>query len=366
MNTPLIEVRGLRKRFGNLEVLKGIDLSIRHGEFLTLLGPSGCGKTTLLRAIAGFDLPDDGQVLIEGLDITNTAPAQRPINTVFQNYALFPHLNVFENIAFGLRLRGAPQEEIDEKVEQALQMVNLSGFHNLSCQQLSGGQKQRIAIARAVVNRPKVLLLDESLSALDYKLRKQMQVELKQLQRQLGITFIFVTHDQEEALSMSDRIVLLNQGNIEQIGTPQNLYEDPISLFAASFIGETTLFDATVHKTEQDQLNLSILGQSIRLHESKNFSESQCVKVMVRPEDLRVEREVDDLENHFYFEGCVRDVIYKGTVINIHITLKTGLEIVATEFYNEDSDALEYQPGLAVYVSWVPGWEVVLNAENTI
>ena len=366
MNNALIEVKGLRKRFGNLEVLKGIDLSIEHGEFLTLLGPSGCGKTTLLRAIAGFDLPDDGQIIIEGRDITHDPPPQRPINTVFQNYALFPHLNVEDNVAFGLRLKGEDEQEITQKVSQALQMVNLSGYQKRRCNQLSGGQMQRIAIARAVVNRPKVLLLDESLSALDYKLRKEMQVELKQLQRQLNITFIFVTHDQEEALSMSDRIVLLNKGRIEQMGTPQDLYENPISLFCAKFIGETTLIDAVVEESEEGKMSLTIQEQMMPLKEGQNFQHNQAVKVMVRPEDLRVEREKSDLENQLYLEGKVRDLIYKGTVIDIHITLQSGLQIIATEFYNESSDALEYSIGLPVFVSWVPGWEVVLSAEDSL
>ena len=236
--TPLIVLKSLSKGFDGKQIISELDLTIQNGEFLTILGPSGCGKTTVLRLIAGLEDVDDGQIILDGQDITDIPAENRFVNTVFQSYALFPHMTVFDNVAFGLRMQKTPAAEIQKRVDQALRMVQLEDFAERRPNQLSGGQQQRVAIARAVVNRPKVLLLDESLSALDYKLRKQMQNELKALQRKLGITFIFVTHDQEEALAMSDRIIVMREGKIEQDGTPREIYEEPKNLFVAQFIGE--------------------------------------------------------------------------------------------------------------------------------
>lgn len=368
MANALIEIKNLTKNFGdNPAVIDNLDLTVQDGEFLTLLGPSGCGKTTLLRLIGGFEEASQGDIFLQGKAITKLPPESRPINTVFQSYALFPHLNVYENVAFGLRIQNVPSDEIHKRVLDALRLVNLEGFENRDCNQLSGGQRQRVAIARSLVNRPKLLLLDESLSALDLKLRKQMQVELKQLQKETGITFIFVTHDQEEALSMSDRIVLMNGGKIEQSGTPKQIYEDPISLFAAKFIGETTIFEGVIESHEDGVLGLDLMSQKLLLKgygeklESGLLKIGQAVHVIVRPEDLRVERNLQDIEANFQLSGQVEEILYRGTVIDLHIVLDNGQKIIATEFYNEDSDALEYQTGIEVFVSWVPGWEVIIG-----
>ena len=245
-NKPIIELRSIKKSYGSNTIINDFNLTINNGEFVTILGPSGCGKTTVLRLLAGLEELDSGSIILDGEDITNVPAEKRHINTVFQSYALFPHMTIFENVAFGLRMQKVPNDEIKPRVLEALRMVQLEEMADRKPTQLSGGQQQRIAIARAVVNKPKVLLLDESLSALDYKLRKQMQNELKMLQRQLGITFIFVTHDQEEAITMSDRIVLLRKGKIAQDGSPREIYEDPANLFVARFIGEINVFEATV------------------------------------------------------------------------------------------------------------------------
>ena len=243
--TPLVELHALSKAFDGKTIIADLELAINHGEFLTILGPSGCGKTTVLRLIAGLEDADRGRIVLDGQDITAIPAEHRHVNTVFQSYALFPHMSVFDNVAFGLRMQKVPAAELTPRVEEALRMVQLDAFAKRRPGQLSGGNSS-VAIARAVVNKPKVLLLDESLSALDYKLRKQMQNELKALQRKLGITFVFVTHDQEEALTMSDRIVVMREGRIEQDGTPREIYEEPKNLFVASFIGEINIFDAVV------------------------------------------------------------------------------------------------------------------------
>ena len=239
----IIDIKHLSKSFGDKKVLEDINLYVRKGEFITLLGPSGCGKTTLLRQIAGFIAPDEGQILLEGKDISSIPPYKRPLNTVFQRYALFPHLDVYDNIAFGLKLKGVPQDEIDTRVKKMLKMVSMSDYEDRSVDSLSGGQQQRVAIARALVNMPKVLLLDEPLAALDLKMRKDMQIELKELHQKMGITFIYVTHDQEEALTLSDTIVVLNEGRIQQIGTPTDIYNEPCNSFVADFIGESTILN---------------------------------------------------------------------------------------------------------------------------
>ena len=243
---PLIEIKNLTKEYDGDIVLKGIDLTIHENEFVTLLGPSGCGKTTLLRIIGGFDTPTSGEVEFNGKDLIQIPSYKREINTVFQKYALFPHLNVFDNIAFGLRMKNVPEAEVTERVNRMLKMIKLTDYAKRSIDSLSGGQQQRIAIARALVNRPKVLLLDEPLGALDLKLRQDMQYELKEIQREMGITFIFVTHDQEEALTMSDTIVVLNDGLIQQIGTPVDIYNEPRNRFVANFIGESNIVNATM------------------------------------------------------------------------------------------------------------------------
>ena len=250
-NDTIIKIEHLSKAFGDKVVLDDINLDIRRGEFITLLGPSGCGKTTLLRMIAGFLKPDSGVIMMEGNDISEVPPHRRPLNTVFQRYALFPHLNVYDNIAFGLKLNKVPTAEIETRVRKALKMVSMTDYEDRDVNSLSGGQQQRVAIARAIVNRPKVLLLDEPLAALDLKMRKDMQMELKQMHQELGITFIYVTHDQEEALTLSDTVVVMSDGKIQQIGTPIDIYNEPVNSFVADFIGESNILNGTmIHDRE--------------------------------------------------------------------------------------------------------------------
>ena len=283
-------------------VLDSINLYINDAEFLTLLGPSGCGKTTTLRIIGGFQKPTSGDVLFDGKRINDLPPHKRQVNTVFQKYALFTHLNIYENIAFGLRISKVPEDEIRRRVEEALSLVNLSGYEHRSVNSLSGGQQQRIAIARAIVNRPKVLLLDEPLGALDLKLRKSMQVELKKIQREVGITFVYVTHDQEEALTMSDTIVVMNGGKIQQIGTPTDIYNEPKNAFVANFIGESNIIDGTMVR---DRL-VTFAGHTFPCLDS-GFGENAPVDVVVRPEDLHL---TTPEEGHI--RGVVESVIFKG------------------------------------------------------
>jgi spermidine/putrescine transport system ATP-binding protein len=282
-NEKLIELRSISKSFGGEKVLRSIDLDIHRKEFVTLLGPSGCGKTTTLRIIAGFETPDEGDVIFEGKRINDLPPYKRKVNTVFQRYALFPHLNVYENIAFGLRLAKRPDPEIKERVTEMLTLVNMKGFEKREVTSLSGGQQQRVAIARALINKPDVLLLDEPLGALDLKLRKDMQVELKRMQRQTGITFIYVTHDQEEALSMSDTVVVMANGEIQQIGTPEKIYNEPVNAFVADFIGESNIVNGTMI----EDYKVSFAGQTFAC-EDAGFAPNEPVDVVVRPEDIDI------------------------------------------------------------------------------
>ncbi len=279
----LIELIDVSKAYGGDVALSHVDLYIKDGEFLTLLGPSGCGKTTMLRLIAGFIMPDEGRIEMDGVDIANTPPYLRKVNTVFQKYALFPHLNVFDNIAFGLKIHGADKAVIKEKVEAMLELVNLKGYGARSVEQLSGGQQQRVAIARALVNEPQVLLLDEPLGALDLKLRKEMQVELKNMQQRLGITFIYVTHDQEEALTMSDTIVVLKDGVIQQIGTPTDVYNEPKNPFVADFIGESNIIPGIMLQDYKVRMN-GVVYDCV----DKGFGKNTEVDVVVRPEDIDI------------------------------------------------------------------------------
>ena len=283
VNGKIIELKNLSKNFGDNQVLKGIDLNIYENEFLTLLGPSGCGKTTILRIIAGFEEPSHGQVMFNGEDIAKVPAYKREVNTVFQKYALFPFLNVHDNVAFGLNLKKKDKKEIDEKVTKMLALVGLSGFGNRDITSLSGGQQQRVAIARALVNEPKVLLLDEPLAALDAKLRKGMQAELKKIQKEVGITFIFVTHDQEEALSMSDTIVVMNDGIIQQIGTPMDIYNEPQNRFVANFIGESNIIEGVMPK------DCLVVFDDVQWEcVDKGFKENENIEVVLRPEDMQV------------------------------------------------------------------------------
>ncbi len=302
MTKNAIELIGVSKSFGDTTVLDDLSITIKNGEFVTLLGPSGCGKTTTLRIIAGFEQGDSGQVIFEGEDITDVPPYQRQVNTVFQKYALFPHLNVGENIAFGLKIKKLPQNTIDEKVAEMLRLVNLQGFEKRRIDALSGGQQQRIAIARALVNEPKILLLDEPLGALDLKLRQEMQLELKAMQQRVGITFIYVTHDQEEALTMSDRIVVMNEGIIQQIGTPIDIYNEPKNAFVADFIGESNILPGVMH-ADYDVTFSNVRFECL----DAGFEPDEAVDVVVRPEDVVL---VDPEQGRL--SGIVQSSIFKG------------------------------------------------------
>ncbi|MBK4715197.1 MULTISPECIES: spermidine/putrescine ABC transporter ATP-binding protein PotA [Tenebrionibacter/Tenebrionicola group] len=364
--SPLVQLSGIGKSFDGKSVISDLSLTINHGEFLTLLGPSGCGKTTVLRLIAGLESVDEGTIILEDRDITHDPAENRHVNTVFQSYALFPHMTVFENVAFGLRMQKCPAAEIAPRVEEALKMVQLESFAQRSPHQLSGGQQQRVAIARAVVNKPRLLLLDESLSALDYKLRKQMQNELKALQRKLGITFVFVTHDQEEALTMSDRIVVMRDGKIEQDGTPREIYEEPSNLFVASFIGEINIFDAIViTRVDEQRVRASVEGRECNIYVSFPVTPGQRLKVLLRPEDVRVE-EINDAHTQDVegFIGYVRERNYKGMTLESTVELENGRMVMVSEFFNEDDPDFDHSLNQKMAVTWVESWEVVLADEE--
>ena len=298
----IIEFREIVKQFGSQIVLKGINLDIYENEFVTLLGPSGCGKTTLLRILGGFLDADEGKVIFDGEEISNKPPYERELNTVFQKYALFPHLSVYENIAFGLKIKKVSKDVIDQKVMKMLRLVGLEGYEDKNTTLLSGGQQQRVAIARALVNEPKVLLLDEPLAALDLKLRKEMQYELKRIQQEVGITFIFVTHDQEEALTMSDKIIVMNKGYIQQMGTPEDIYNEPENAFVADFIGDSNIIDGIML---EDRL-VEILGTKFPCVD-EGFGKNRPVDVVIRPEDVVLKGEGEGI-----IDGIVTSLIFKG------------------------------------------------------
>jgi spermidine/putrescine transport system ATP-binding protein len=324
-----VELRNVFKFFNQEPAVNGVDLEVRQGEFFSILGPSGCGKTTILRLIAGFEQADGGKVLIQGQPMTNVPPYRRPVNTVFQSYALFNHLNVWDNIAFGLRLKKLRKPEIDRRVKEALKLVKMESLRSRFPNQLSGGQQQRVALARAIVNRPSVLLLDEPLGALDLKLRKEMQVELINLHQELGLTFIMVTHDQEEALSLSDRIAVINQGKIEQVGTPSQIYEFPRTSFVADFIGDTNLFSGEITAIEASTVEIetkSGLKIIVNRNEETPTEISQTVVVSVRPEKIQLSLYPPNLP-HNCFEGRLVNIMYLGTHINYVVELINGISI---------------------------------------
>ena len=323
MAKKIIEIKNVCKSFSGKDVLKDINLYINQGEFLTLLGPSGCGKTTLLRMIAGFLKPDEGSILLDGKDLEGTSPYERPLNTVFQRYALFPHLDVYDNIAFGLKLKKVPQEEIDKRVRRVLKLVAMSDYEDRDVETLSGGQQQRIAIARAIVNQPKVLLLDEPLAALDLKMRKDMQIELKEMHKQLGITFIYVTHDQEEALTLSDTVVVMNEGRIQQIGTPTDIYNEPVNSFVADFIGESNILNGTMIRDRK----VSFIGHDFDCVD-EGFGENVPVDVVVRPEDIYF---TDD-PARTQFTAKVKSCTFKGVHYEMFVDSDTGNELMIQDY----------------------------------
>ena len=356
---PIVRLSGVTKDFGKSEVLKNIDLDVYEGEFLTLLGPSGCGKTTTLRIIAGFEEPSQGCVYLEQADVTALPPYNRNVNTVFQSYALFPHMNVFDNVAFGLVEKKVPKPEIKERVEKMLDLVQLKNFGRRKPHQMSGGQRQRVAIARALVNNPKVLLLDEPLGALDLKLRKQMQMELKHLQKQLGITFIYVTHDQEEALTMSDRIAVMNGGLIEQIGTAQEIYEHPQTKFVASFIGESNIIEASVTGINGDLIELTAENGVVHGH-GTGFVQDEMVYVSIRPENTMYSFE--QVEN-FRLRGIVKEHVYVGSIVKTVVALPNGQRLRL----NQHPHSRLPQIGSAVTVYWDMDKAVIMHtAEDTL
>jgi len=313
MGKTLIELKNLTKSYSGNRVVDNITLSIRENEFMTLLGPSGCGKTTTLRMIGGFEDPDSGSILFEGHDLLPVPPYKRNINTVFQRYALFPHMNVFENIAFGLRIKKIGKSEIAERVAKMLRLVDLDDFGKRNVDSLSGGQQQRVAIARALVNQPKVLLLDEPLGALDLKLRKEMQIELLDMQRSVGITFIYVTHDQEEALTMSDTVVVMNQGVIQQVGTPVDIYNEPINRFVADFIGESNIMEAVMPEDR-----VVVFDETTFSCVDTGFAPGEEVDVVIRPEDIRITVDAADGQ----LQGTVTSVVFKGVHYEMLIETK--------------------------------------------
>ena len=324
-NRPIIEVRNVSKYFDDKTALDDVSLSIRKGEFVTILGPSGCGKTTLLRLIAGFQTASEGMILINGKEMTRTPPHKRPVNTVFQKYALFPHLNVYDNIAFGLKLKKMPKAEIMRKVQAALKMVGMTDYEYRDVNSLSGGQQQRVAIARAIVNEPEVLLLDEPLAALDLKMRKDMQMELKEMHKRLGITFVYVTHDQEEALTLSDTIVVISEGRIQQIGTPTDIYNEPVNSFVADFIGESNILNGTMVK---DRL-VSFCGRDFECVD-EGFGENVPVDVVVRPEDLYIFPVSEKAKAQL--RGVVQSCIFKGVHYEMAV-LCDGYEFMVQDYH---------------------------------
>ena len=349
---PSVELRGVTKRFGNFTAVDGIDLEIASGEFFTLLGPSGCGKTTTLRMIAGFEDVTEGEVLIDGEDIAGTPPHQRPTNTVFQSYALFPHLSVADNVAFGLKRKKVDKGEIEKRVAQELERVGLAGEAGRRPNQLSGGQQQRVALARALVNLPKVLLLDEPLGALDLKLRKGLQVELKRIQREVGITFVYVTHDQEEALTMSDRIAVMSRGRVEQVADPESVYERPASAFVAGFIGVSNLMPCTIESGDKVKLDHGPVVPAT----ANGFSPGDRCQAIVRPEKLRVTDGSDSASGDSpCVEGTVESSMYLGTSTQLVVGLgdDTRMTVLVP---NADEAERQRLPGggAQVRLSWEP------------
>ena len=353
---PSVELRGVTKRFDELVAVDEIDLALGEGEFFTLLGPSGCGKTTTLRMVAGFEEPSEGRVLIEGADVAGLPAHRRPTNTVFQTYALFPHLSVRDNVAFGLRRKKVPKAEISRRVDAELERVGLAAEGNRRPAQLSGGQQQRVALARALVNLPKVLLLDEPLGALDMKLRKGLQIELKRIQREVGITFVYVTHDQEEALTMSDRIAVMNRGAIEQIGVPEDVYERPETTFVAGFIGVSNLMPGTVSSVNGGQVDVA-LESGVDVQASGNgLAAGERCHAVVRPEKLRISRAEEPVaDGRPGVEGVVDSSVYLGTTTQIVVRLAGDVPMTVL-VPNADEAQRQQLPGggASVRLSWAP------------
>ena len=349
MKQDVIRLENVTKSFNDEKVLDSINLSIKKNEFFTLLGPSGCGKTTMLRIIGGFETADDGNVFFDGVNINNVPPNKRNLNTVFQKYALFPHMNVYENVAFGLKTKKTPKDVIDKKVKEMLSLINLEGYEKRSVTSLSGGQQQRVAIARALINEPEVLLLDEPLGALDLKLRKSMQTELKKIQQRLGITFIYVTHDQEEALTMSDTIVVMKGGVIQQMGSPVDIYNEPTNAFVADFIGESNIIDGVMKK----DLLVNFAGRDF-VCVDKGFEENEPVDVVVRPEDIKIVENTEDA----MLKGHVDSVIFKG----VHYEMKISSDNYVWTVHSTQMAPAGTDVGMNIYPDEI---HIMRKAEKT-
>jgi spermidine/putrescine transport system ATP-binding protein len=348
-----IAVESVSKRFGRVAAVDDVTLEIGEGEFFSMLGPSGCGKTTTLRMIAGFEVPDEGRIVLQGQDVTRVSPNRRPVNMVFQQYALFPHMSIYDNIAFGLKAKHVPREEHRERIQQLLRVVALEGYEKRKPKQLSGGQQQRVALARALVNRPAALLLDEPLGALDVKLRKQMQLELKRIQSELGTTFVYVTHDQEEALAMSDRIAVMNGGKVEQIGSPREIYEHPDSAFVADFIGS---LNALAFRVEELVGGYAVMRVSERermvVALDSNVRVGDATRIAVRPERIHIGTNGAANDGGSRLEGTVAEIIYLGSSTQFHVDTAIG-RVISTRLADESLGTFE--TGSHVVLSWDAG-----------
>ena len=357
-----LKLTNITKSFGDFVAVDDLTLTIPEGSFFALLGPSGCGKTTTLRMIAGLEEPTNGKIEIGTTDITDTRPYQRPVNTVFQNYALFPHLTIFENIAFGLRRRGI--KDVKAEVEKALKLVELPHLADRKPTQLSGGQQQRIALARAIVNRPALLLLDEPLGALDLKLRRQMQIELKWIQTQVGLTFVHVTHDQEEAMTMADTIAVMNEGRIEQMGTPEDLYENPRTVFVANFLGQSNLIKGQIVGTDGDNNHIEVHGQKVTVAKNRSHSDGNSVLIGIRPEKIDIDYENEPADGNVLRGGKVVDVSFIGVSTQYQVEMPWGQELMVFEQNDGTTPMLEV--GDMVRLQWMPKFTFALDGSEDV
>ena len=356
MKKVIISLKGFTKIYTKKVVIDNIDLDIYENEFLTLLGSSGCGKTTMLRSISGLDKPTSGRVFIDGEDVTDFDPIKRKVNTIFQNYALFPLMTVYDNIAFGLKMQKRPKDEIEKRVQEMLELVHLEGYENRYPKELSGGEQQRVSLARGLINKPKVLLLDEPLSALDLKLRKEMQIELKQLQRKLKITFIYVTHSQDEALSMSDRIAIIRNGKIEQLGTPQEIYDMPKTLYAATFIGDTNVIKGKVTDIDTKKGLVYIDNNIVGNIDNNKFKVGDEVTLAIRPENIKV---ASEKKKNNYLEGIIEELIYDG--VSNKLIVNTGDNVIKVLVYGND---FKYELSEKIKLYWDILDVVIFGDEN--
>jgi spermidine/putrescine transport system ATP-binding protein len=352
----------ITKEYGDFKAVDDLSLTIPKGSFFALLGPSGCGKTTTLRMIAGLEEPTVGSIHLGETDITTTKPYQRPINTVFQNYALFPHLTIFENIAFGLRRRGI--KDVDAEVNKVLNLVELPHLAGRKPTQLSGGQQQRIALARAIVNRPALLLLDEPLGALDLKLRRQMQIELKWIQKEVGLTFVHVTHDQEEAMTMADTIAVMNEGQIEQMGSPADLYDNPETAFVANFLGQSNLIKGTISGNDGDSLVADLYGQKVALPKNRSHATDNSIYAGIRPEKFRISLLNTPVSGNVLSGGHIEDVSYIGVSTQYQVLMPWGQELIV--FEQNDDGVAPFKKGDAVNISWEPIFTFALRGDEDV